>query len=250
MSESDEVVQSRFSVTDRRLEAEAMDDPLLDEPSHLRALAGLARLNRLSLTAGTLWARLSKTAEIEPQRPVRVLDLACGGGDITRRLARLALRSGRSFRFDGCDVSARAVRYAAAAADQRGIPCRFFQLDILSEPLPGGYDYCVSSLFLHHLEEARVVELLHRISRVVERGLFLTDLDRSMNGFLLAALVPRLVTRSPVVHDDAVLSVRAAFAFEEMEAVARRAGLEGFSLTRRWPCRWMLSWQRESSFGE
>jgi hypothetical protein len=47
-----------------------------------------------------------------------------------------------------------------------------------------------------------------------------------------------------------VLSVRAAFAFEEIKAVARRAGLEGFSLTRHWPCRWMLSWQREQRYGD
>ncbi len=227
-----------------------MDDPGLDGSAHRKALSGLARLNRLSLTAATIWSELTRLTSSNRGGMVRVLDLACGGGDITRCLAKLAVQSELSFQFDGCDVSARAVSIAAEAADREKLDCRFFQFDVCDGFLPEGYDYYVSSLFLHHLTENQVVELLHRVSQSVGRGCVLADLDRTTAGLLLAWLIPRLVTFSPVVHGDAVRSVRAAFAFDEMEALAQRAGLNRAQLARRWPCRWVLSWQKERFFGE
>jgi len=250
MPDSCHVVERRFSLAKRLHEAEVMDNPWLDGSAHRKALAGLARLNRLSLTAATIWTELMRLAASDGRKTIRVLDLACGGGDITRRLVQLAGRSGLPFQFEGCDVSPRAVRFASEAAARQKLDCRFFQFDVCDGPLPHGYDYYVSSLFLHHLTEDQVIELLHRVSQSVEQGCVFVDLDRTAGGFVLACLIPRLVSLSPVVHVDAVRSVRAAFAFEEVESLAQRAGLRRVHLFRRWPCRWVLSWQREHFFGE
>jgi hypothetical protein len=46
----------------------------------------------------------------------------------------------------------------------------------------------------------------------------------------MVALASRLVTRSPVVHTDAVLSVRAAFTKPELLSLAERAGMPSASL--------------------
>ena len=72
--------------------------------------------------------------------------------------------------------------------------------------------------------------------------ILLFDLDRSRVGYLAAATVPRLLTRSPIVHTDALRSVRAAFTAEEARALAHEAGLSGAIVRRRFPFRWMLEW--------
>ena len=66
---------------------ELMDDPALDPAEHRRALAGLARLNRVSDSPGVLWPAVRELAR---GGPVRVLDVATGSGDVPRALAAKA----------------------------------------------------------------------------------------------------------------------------------------------------------------
>ena len=54
----------------------------------------------------------------------------------------------------------------------------------------------------------------------------------------------RILTRSPIVHVDGPLSVRAGFQPGEVLDMADRAGLRGARITRHWPQRLLLSWRR------
>jgi MFS family permease len=70
------------------------------------------------------------------------------------------------------------------------------------------------------------------------------DLDRTRLGLCMAWMGAHALTRSPIVHFDAVASVRAAHARAEIEQMARDAGLHGCAVGRAWPQRWRLWWQR------
>lgn len=86
-------MQQIGNVADRVREREVMDRPDLDQDLHQQALTGLARLNWLSGSVGLVW---SPIAELGSQlgRPLSVLDLATGGGDIPLGLWRRARRTG------------------------------------------------------------------------------------------------------------------------------------------------------------
>jgi hypothetical protein len=77
-----------------------------------------------------------------------------------------------------------------------------------------------------------------------EHAVLLTDLERSRPGLLLAWAGSRVLTRSPVVHFDAVASVRGAFTLDEARAIADSAGLAGARFERTWPARWRMCWRR------
>lgn len=216
---------------------ERMDDPALDGSVHVEALRGLARLNALSATSGLLWRALR--GRVAERGKLRALDLACGGGDVTLALSR---RAGGALEIDGCDRSPTALEHARSQARRRGAKVRFFEHDVLRGELPGGYDVYICSLFLHHLEEDQAVELLARMS--LAQALLVHDLARCGPGLLLSRLVPPLVTRSPVVHEDAVLSVRNAFTPGEVRVLTERAGLAGAHVSRHWPFRFLVSWRR------
>jgi len=229
--------------TARRLEPEEMDDPALPAEAHHHALRGLARLNRVSGSARIVFAALADLARSVPTgETLRVLDLATGGGDVPVALWRMAAARGLRLTITGADRSevavARAREHARAAGAGTGV--EFFLHDAVRQPIPGGYDVVVCSLFLHHLTDNEATDLLRRAGAAARRRLVVNDLERSPLSAALVWTAARLVTRSPVVHVDGPRSVRAAFTADELADCARRAGLANFLVTRRFPCRLLL----------
>ena len=138
-----------------------MDAPDVPPVLHRQALRALRRINRLSRTSGLLWSALRGLASPAGARPLRVLDVACGGGDVAIELAQRAAAAGVSLEVAGCDLSPTAVAHAREQAAEAGVEGgRFFPLDVLREPLPEGFDVACCSLFLHHLAEEEIVALL------------------------------------------------------------------------------------------
>ena len=82
------------------------------------------------------------------------------------------------------------------------------------------------------------------MAAAANRAIGVTDLDRTRRGLALAWIGSRALSRSPIVHFDALASVRAAFTRDEIAAIARAAGLEGCTVQSAWPARWTLWWSR------
>lgn len=215
----------------RTLHAEWMDDPGLERRLHEEALAGLARLNRFTRAAEALWDPLADLARRHGE--LRVLDLACGGGDIVRSLRDRARRAGLPLRIEGCDRSALAVELAGEPG--------FFVRDVVLD-FPAGYDVYVSSLFLHHLPDDQAVALLRGMA--TGRAFLLSDLRRTRLGHMMARLGSLFLTPSPVVRQDAPQSVRNAFTAEEARVLLDRAGIRGARIGMQWPQRFLISWER------
>lgn len=232
---------------------EQMDSPALARSAHVRALRGLARLNRLSRAARIVWPSLRSLAE-KPRGgnsggaagAVRVLDVATGSGDIPIALAQRARRAGLEFDWHAADLSERALAEAGARAARAGVALTTFVADAVRGPLPGRYDAVICSLFLHHLDPPDAEAALRRMAGAAERLLIVCDLRRTRPGLVLAACVPPIVTRSDVVRHDAVASARAAYTAEEMLAMARGAGLTGATVRAAWPQRMLLTWEHEA----
>jgi 2-polyprenyl-3-methyl-5-hydroxy-6-metoxy-1,4-benzoquinol methylase len=242
------VLPSSFDFRIRRTrQPELMDQPGLDHSEHLKALRGLRRINALSRTSAVLWPQIARliTGRESQDRPVRVLDLATGGGDAPIALARRAIHAGANIVVDGCDLNPQAVHHAQFQANARGARVRFFVLDALHEELPSGYDVVSCSLFLHHLDEADAIALLRRMAASARSLVLVDDLIRSWRGYLLAAVGCRLLSGSRIVHIDGPASVIAAFTPGEALSLAERAGLGGARVKRHWPQRYLLSWSAE-----
>jgi len=236
----------RFALRQRDRQPELMDDPGLDPAAHRHALAGLARLNRVSGSAAAVWPAVRRLALATPGRPVKVLDVATGSGDVLLDLMRKASRAGVALDAAGCDLSPVAVATATDATSRAKVPARFFAADVLRQPLPAGYDAVICSLFLHHLDRDAAVGLLGRMRAAGPRLIVVNDLARSAFNYAVVWVGARLLSRSPVVHVDGPLSVRAAFTPAELLAVADDAGLAGATVTPHFPGRMVLEWRAPS----
>lgn len=222
-----------------------MDSPDLDIRLHHQALAGLRRVNLWSRTGGRLGRTLAELAVQRGLRRLRVLDLASGGGDVSLTLVRSIQRQGVSVELSGWDCSETAVNYATAQAKRHGLPeVQFSVHDVLQEPIEQEYDAVVCTLFLHHLDNLDAIRLLKKMRAAAQQAVLVDDLLRTRTGYWLAQAGTQLLTRSPVVHTDGPLSVRAAFSLDEIHLLSAQADLAGATIRTHWPSRFLLCWQR------
>jgi SAM-dependent methyltransferase len=154
--------------------------------------------------------------------PIRILDLASGGADIPRMIARWAQRAGKQVSIVCLDRSPQAT--ALARRNSKDFPSISFVIgDALAMPFPkGSFDYVTSCLFLHHLSNEDAVRLLRGIDEVAVRGLVIADLIRRRRAVMWAWL---LTLGCAVVHYDGPLSVKRAFTLPEIEDVVAQAGI-------------------------
>lgn len=229
-------------LTARRRDPEVMDEPGLDPARHRLALTALGRVNRASLAAARVWRAVRGLAR-SGARPVRVLDVACGGGDVLVGVARRARRHGVDVELTGCDVSPVALAYAS----ERSVatePVRWIARDVLAKDLPGRHDLVCCALFLHHLERSQAVALLRKMADATDHTLLVQDLKRSRLGYVLAWGALHVLTTSDVARTDGPISVRAAFTLGEARDLAADAGLERAEVRACWPERFTLTWTR------
>lgn len=233
----------------RALQPEIMDQPDLDPQLHAKALRALALVNRLSASAAMFERPIRELAR-RVGTPLTILDLACGGGDVTIALGRRLKRHGVLVRIVGIDKSATAIEMARRRAARAGSDAEFAVASALERQDEETFDVVITSLFMHHLNHADALRLLERMQATARHLVLVNDLARSRFGWLLAVVVSHLITRSPVVHVDGPRSVEGAFSVGEARQLAAEAGLRGAAVGRRWPCRFLLSWTRTSDVPE
>jgi hypothetical protein len=100
------------------------------------------------------------------------------------------------------------------------------------------------SLFLHHLSEDEAVALLANMATAARHLILVNDLARSRFNYAAVWVACRVLSRSPVVRFDGPASVRSAFTPAEALQLAERAGLHGATALARFPCRFLMSWER------
>ena len=225
--------------------SEVMDQPGLDPSRHRDALRGLSRVNRISGTAGNLWSRIRTARPIAPETRLRVLDLACGGGDVLLDLAERSAGHLVPIEFFGRDLSETAITHAREAAQRRGLlNVEFSQADALRDAFSDGpFDIVFCTLFLHHLNRDDATSLLRRMAAMSSQIVLIDDLRRSGLGYLFAWVGCRILSRSPIVHVDGPSSARAAFTEPEVLRMAEDAGLHRATMTRHWPQRFLFEWR-------
>lgn len=226
---------------DRSRVPELMDDPDLPEDQHRQALAGLARLNRFSGVSGKLYRHIRRLAMARPDRRLSLLDVASGSGDLPLEWASRAKRDKIDLRIVTTDVSQCAVDVQLAAAKERGVTIEAIQQDCLNQPLPDGFDVVTCSLFMHHLDRRQACGLLRSMQTASDGSVIVCDLERSRANLALVAVASRGLSRSPVVHYDAVVSVRSAFTIPEFKTMASEVLDRPVQIRRLFPCRFLMT---------
>jgi ubiquinone/menaquinone biosynthesis C-methylase UbiE len=227
----------------RRERAEEwMDEPGVDPRLLERSLAYIRAINRwLGYTRATVshFERFSRTWE--RGRRVTVLDVATGSGDVPAALVRWGDRRGFDVRMVAIDLHDGTIRTAA----RRGLDRRIELVRADATRLPfadGSFDYAMTSMFLHHLDDAVVVRVFREMDRVSRRGVVAADLIRDRRAAFWIRLFT--LTANPVVRHDALVSVRQSFRQAEIVALARQGGAEYLQYFRHFGHRFVLAGEK------
>jgi 2-polyprenyl-3-methyl-5-hydroxy-6-metoxy-1,4-benzoquinol methylase len=222
---------------------ELMDDPTISPADHAAALAGLRRINRTSNVAPRLLRPILEFARRRGQPDLRLLDVACGGGDVPVALALLLRKAGVNAHLTFFDQSAFALERATALARESDVETSTLSGDALTDFSGHSFDVVTNSLFLHHLDGPQVVMALDQMRRATQGLLVISDLRRSRLALAVTQVGCRLLSRSPIVHYDGPASVRAAWTADELRDFARRADLARAVITHQHPFRLLLTWE-------
>jgi SAM-dependent methyltransferase len=207
----------------RSTEPELMDVEASDPATLEACLRDLARINRWTGAYRITVRWLERLLERHRlARPLVVIDVGCGYGDMLRRIAAFAEHRQVPVDLIGVDLNPAA---AAAQATPPGRPIRYLTLDVFDLSPSIRPDVVISALFAHHLDDARLVRFLHWMDERASLGWLINDLRRHVVPYLIARFAPALLRMNRMVRNDAPVSVARAFERCDWERLLETARL-------------------------
>lgn len=206
---------------------ELMDAEDTDFETFRGCLVDLARVNRLTLAYRPTLRFLDSLADagrLPPSRPLAVVDVGSGYGDMLRAIDRWAVARGVSVRLTGVDLNPWSAR-AAEEATATGRPIRWASANVFDYRPEGGIDVVLSSLFTHHLDDASVVRFLTWMEGTAQTGWFVNDLRRHPLPYHGFKVLARLMRWHRFVQHDGPVSISRAFATADWNRLLAGAGI-------------------------
>lgn len=120
---------------------------------------------------------------------------------------------------------------------------QFVQADALHLPFAdASFDYVLTAMFLHHLDDGAAAAVLREMGRVARRGVVAADLLRHRRAYAWITLLTLL--SGPMVKHDARASVAQAFTKPEVLRLRDAAGLGFARYYRHFGHRFALAGER------
>ncbi len=201
----------------------------------------LWQLDRIGRFLGGDRATFKAFRKLE-RSPRRILDVGCGGGLFTLRMAERYPQA----QVIGIDLSQDAIAFANEQR-KRFPHIQNIEFHAVSSPElvydSGSFDVVMATLVCHHLSDAEIVGFLKSAYRISNQAVILNDLHRHWLARLgFAFLVPILFPNRMIFHDG-LLSIKRAFTRDDWQRYFKEAGLsvEACSLKWHWAFRWIAS---------
>ena len=206
-------------------EPELMDRP---QPVTAELVSDLRNLRQINRHFGSYALTMRFLRRwVQPGAQLRALDLATGSGDIPRLVIDYARKVGAIVTVEAIDQQNSTLEIARGlSADYPEID--FKQGDVLFFGENGQYDIVLSSLALHHFDEAAAVRLLERCRLLSRRFVLVSDLRRGLLATVGVYLLTAMIYRESMTRTDARLSAERSFSFREFGSLAERAGWRNF----------------------
>ncbi len=221
-----------------------MDAPGLATPELERTLIEIEAINRRLGGYGPSLAGLERLLARAPgRRTFRILDVGTGGADTPRAMLRWASRRGVKLQVTAIDLSEATIDFARRRC--LGSPeIELRRADLFKLPEGERFDVVHAALVLHHFPGALAARALHAMYRRSELGVIVNDLHRHPLAWAGIQLIARALSRNPMLHNDAPLSVLRAFSSAELVALAEEAGVPRPALRWRPMFRWQMVVER------
>lgn len=198
----------------------------------------LYQLDRIGRYLGGDRATLSAFDQLK-RPPQSILDVGCGGGLFTRRLAKKYPKA----KVVGIDISKEAIEFA------NQFKCSNLEFAVAELNYPAkSFDIITSTLVCHHMTDEGIVLFLKKAYQVARQGIILNDLHRhSLAKFGYSIAAPFLFLNRMVLHDG-LISIERGFLRQEWISYMKLAEIPFDQITINW--NWAFRWIIRVTHGE
>lgn len=219
-----------------------MDDPQAD----LRMLERTYERFSVVNAVVSRWRAVYRS-DIRPRaeaRPIRLLDVGAGGGDVSRAIAAWSRRDGLSVNVTALDADARAIRWAKSRGGDVEYRCAHTTALVDSGEV---FDIVISNHLLHHLSAQELQETLVDSTRLVGGDGLVVHRDIERSSFARHAFAAgtwpfaKNLLAGSFIRTDGLTSIRRAYTAAELSDVAPR----GWRVRRAFPARLELRWEAD-----
>lgn len=219
----------------RSSQDELMDTESVSFEDFRACLVDLARVNRLTLAYRPTLAFFDRLLPSVRRlgRPLEVVDVGSGYGDMLREIDAWALRRDVSVSLTGVDLNPWS-RMAASEATGPSRKIRWVTADAFAFDPPRGIDVVVSSLFTHHLPDPLVTKFLGWMEARTRLGWFVNDLHRHPLPYHFFRHLAKLVGFHRFVQHDGPVSVARAFAKSDWQRLLTEAEIPHGDVEIEW----------------
>ena len=219
----------------RAIAEELMDADDLDPAIYDAVLTDLAKVNTLTMARRPTLQFLARIALANPGRPLKILDVGFGDGDMLRAIHRWGQSRNVELVLVGIDLNPKSASVARAATHaDMAIDYRTGDYAALAGE---GFDVILSSIVAHHMTHDQLIAFLRFMQAEARMGWLVNDLHRhgfAYYGFPLLAMIMRW---HPIVKHDGQLSIARSYRPAEWPPILAEAGISSARIFRAFPFR-------------
>ncbi|HSF53566.1 MAG TPA: methyltransferase domain-containing protein [Algoriphagus sp.] len=224
----------------RSEEKELMDDLECSGEVLEQTLRELKTINRWLGGNNVTTEGLAKIMKRHPKDSYQIADIGCGGGDMIRVMDHWAKSKKLKVDFSGIDANPNIIELAKLRLydlpNVRWQVQNVFAREFLHEKV----DIITCTLFTHHFTDQELKNLMEAFRSKASLGIVINDLHRHWFAFHSIRILTKLFSKSPMVRNDASLSVLRSFRKADLERILRDAGINSFEIRWFWAFRWQV----------
>lgn len=175
--------------------------------------------------------------------PESILDVGCGGGTFTLRLAKRYPNT----TIVGIDISPAAIAFATEALAQATPPLPNVSFLVPETPelnFPDhSFDVVTATLVCHHLSDDTLISFLKKACRTAKKRVIINDLHRHPLALIAFGAIALILFRNRLIWHDGLLSIRRAFTRDDWWKYLDAAGIARncCTVTWHWAFRWIVN---------
>ena len=181
------------------------------------SLNGLRWVNRHLGGYRTVLKNLQALVQEHGLKKFSILDVATGSADIPIEIVKWTRKMDLDVSIHAIDKNPKIISIAQKeASDYPEITLEVSDFYKASYP-KNSFEYCLSSLFLHHLGSGDALSFLERMHDLCNRAVFVNDLIRGWIPYYSYKFLAYLFRLHPMTRHDGAISVLRAFTIPELK---------------------------------
>jgi SAM-dependent methyltransferase len=222
----------------RSHQKELLDDSIIQEDLLFQNLKELGFINKYLGGHRVSLSGLEKLTT-DKSKTYHIIDIGCGGGDSLKTILKWSNDRGNKITLTGIDIKQDCVDFARENCKE------FPEINIICADFRNVFtlkrevDIVHASLFFHHFSEDEIIafiKLCHKNKAI----LLINDLERNVFAYYSIKFLTYLFSKSPLVKNDAPLSVQRGFKKTEWHTILQKANISNYLIKNCWAFRHSL----------